>query len=489
MSQDAISNLISLAINNQAADPEDSIYLRNRTMALVGEKVPTAEYSYNPQVIIDALVNLAIQNNKISNSITDKELLASQLMDIAAPLPSAINREFNNIFNQRGSLAATTYFYNLCKSDNDIQTAAIKKNIEFTANKLEITINLSKPEKDPKAIAAALHQTDENKYPKCQLCLENEGYLGRVGYPARSNHRVIRINVNENTWGFQYSPYAYFPEHAIFIDQDHVPMKISKQTFKNLFEIIDKFPHYFVGSNADLPIVGGSMLTHEHYQGGRHSFPMMKASISESIQNPLDNNSATIGIVNWPMTAFRIQSNSKEDVVNTAEFIRQRWFDYTDISVDIRAFTDNERHHTVTPIAYFNDDKLYTLDIVLRDNQTSEKYPDGIFHPHKDVQHIKKENIGLIEVMGRAIFPPRLVSEMNEVQKYLLNKDNKIADYHLPWAKEIKKKHSKILEDNVEGIVHEEIGTTFEEVLKDAGVFKWNIQGRKALDKFVKSLY
>jgi len=306
-----------------------------------------------------------------------------------------------------------------------------------------------------------------------------------LGYPARSNHRVIRFMLSGETWGFQYSPYAYFSEHAIFLNTVHQPMIINQHTFNNLLEITKIFPQYFVGSNADLPIVGGSMLSHDHYQGGKHDFPMMKAPIVRNINLNIPDVKA--GIVKWPLSTIRLISQDPEKLIQAATLIHENWKNYSDESVDIRAYTDGIRHHTVTPIAH-RDGANYILDIVLRDNQTSTRYPDGIFHPHQDVQHIKKENIGLIEVMGRAILPARLKTELHEVGKYLLNEPNQMEAYHKVWADKLKDKYD-FTSDNVDKIVDKETGLVFARVLEDAGVFKWDKQGQAAFDKFIGGLH
>ncbi len=459
----------------------DRIYLYNRICALVGDD----NHQENDD-LKTALIETAIKNQKIDGSQTAKEILNDQLMDFITPLPSKVNQKFWNLY-QASPETATNYFYQLSQQNDYIKTKAIAKNISYDVKtnygNLEITINLSKPEKDPKAIAAAGRQV-QTGYPKCQLCMENEGYLGRLGYPARSNHRIIRFTLGGQTWGFQYSPYAYFNEHAIFLNQIHQPMIINQHTFNNLLEIIRLFPQYFVGSNADLPIVGGSMLSHDHYQGGRHVFPMMKAPIEREIEMPIDGVKA--GIVKWPLSTIRLTSKNPEELVKAATLIHENWMNYSDETVDVRAYTNETRHHTVTPIAYRQDND-YILDIVLRDNQTSAKYPDGIFHPHQDVQHIKKENIGLIEVMGRAILPARLKTELKEVERYLLKQPNKMAEYHKTWADELQTKYN-FTDDNVSEIVDKEAGLVFKRVLEDAGVFKWNDQGQAAFDKFIGSL-
>ncbi|GEP23096.1 MAG: UDP-glucose--hexose-1-phosphate uridylyltransferase [Lentilactobacillus diolivorans] len=487
MSQSAVEKFVELIIQSDSPYTNvDRIYVTNLVFRLIGDGFGDPTTQTTAVDLANELVELAIKHGKIENSITNREILEDQLMDLLTPIPSKVNDVFWTKYQQSPD-TATNYFYHLSQANDYIKTRAIAKNISYTTKTnygdLEITINLSKPEKDPKAIAAA-GRKKSTSYPVGPLAIENEGYLGRLGYPARSNHRVIRMMIGGQPWGFQYSPYAYFSEHAIFLNQKHVPMSISQQTFVNLTDIIKQFPHYFVGSNADLPIVGGSLLAQDHYQGGRHSFPMMKAAIDRSVDLGIDGLKA--GIVKWPMATIRLQSSDANKVITAATKIADTWKDYSDESVDIRAYTDGTRHHTVTPIAYMKDDE-FVLDVVLRDNQTSEQYPDGIFHPHKDVQHIKKENIGLIEVMGRAILPARLKTEMKEVEKYVLGEDNQIADYHKPWADELKQRDN-FTKDNVEKVVDKEVGLVFARVLEDAGVYKWNSAGQTAFDKFITSV-
>ena len=477
-----VDQFVDLIVNSDNDYQElDKTYLYNRICALVGD-----DNHQTDDDVKNALIKTAIKNGKIEDNQTDKEILNDQLMDFMTPLPSKVNAKFWNLY-QKNPETATNYFYKLSQDNDYIKVKAIAKNISYQVKtnygNLEITINLSKPEKDPKAIALAGKQK-QTGYPKCQLCMENEGYLGRLGYPARSNHRIIRFTLGGQTWGFQYSPYAYFSEHAIFLNKIHQPMIINQHTFNNLLEIIRIFPQYFVGSNADLPIVGGSMLSHDHYQGGRHQFPMMKAKIDRDISLPISGVKA--GIVKWPLSTIRLTSADPEQLVAAATLIHENWKNYSDETVDVRAFTDGVRHHTVTPIAY-KDGENYVLDIVLRDNQTSKEFPDGIFHPHQDVQHIKKENIGLIEVMGRAILPARLKDELKEVERYLLKQPNQMADYHKTWADKLQEKYN-FNEDNVSEIVDKETGLVFGRVLEDDGVFKWNTQGQEAFDKFIGSL-
>lgn len=464
----------------------DHIYVYNRVLGLVGEGEPTEAVDGQLTSLVDGLVKTAIQNGKIEDTQSDKSILADQLMDLVTPLPSVLNQLFWDKY-QVSPKAATDYFFKLSKDNDYIKTRAIAKNVSFPAKtdfgQLEITINLSKPEKDPKAIAAARNQP-QNGYPLCQLCMQNEGYLGRLGYPSRSNHRIIRMTVGGETLGFQYSPYAYFNEHSIFLDQVHRPMVINRQTFANLLEIVKQLQHYFVGSNADLPIVGGSMLSHEHYQGGRHVFPMMKAPVARTIE--LGVNGVEAGIVKWPMSTIRLTSKDSVALTDAAVKIHNTWINYSDESVDVRAYTDGTRHHTTTPIAY-KDGENYVMDVVLRDNQTSAAFPDGIFHPHQDVQHIKKENIGLIEVMGRAILPARLKTELVEVEKYLLNQDNQMAEMHKTWADQLKETTS-ITPANVTEVVNTAVGNVFARVLADAGVFKWDEAGKAAFARFISAV-
>ena len=438
--------------------------------------------------VVKQLVDLAVKREKIPDDITSREVLNDELYDLMTPIPSQVNDIFWNKM-QESSEKATDWFYKLCVDNNYVKKEAIARNIVFdgTSSKghgLEITINLSKPEKDPKAIAAAAHATGK-KYPQCALCLENEGYIGGYGKNARSNLRIIRINVGGRPWGFQYSPYAYFNEHCIFLDEKHIPMVINQQTLINLVDIEKQFPKYFVGSNADLPIVGGSMLAHEHYQGGRHIFPMMKAKVKKAVKF---NNYPDVeaGIVDWPMSDLRLSSDNSLALIDLGSQIIKFWDHYSDEKRHIKAFDGETRHHTVTPIMH-REGKKFILDLVLRDNNTSEQYSLGIFHPHEKLWHIKKENIGLIEVMGRAILPGRLKSELEEVKKYLLDQDNQMAESHKEWADELKQ-NNQITAANVENVLHQGLVEVFEEVLQCAGVFKNNADGDQGWQEFIDAL-
>lgn len=465
---DLIRKFVEQVIEKSDYTELDKYYLYNHVLHLVGK----CEKECQEASIIDVkdtLVEQAVLNQKIDDLSSSKDSLGCELMDLITPIPSVLNQRFNEMYAQDKKRAIAD-FYELSKANDYVKTKAIAKNIYFKTptdyGNLEITINLSKPEKDPKQIALA-KKLAPSGYPLCQLCMENEGYYGRVDHPARTNHRIVRFNLGEEVWGFQYSPYAYFNEHCIFLDGKHEPMVISKETFSNLLEIVEKFPGYFAGSNADLPIVGGSILTHEHYQGGRHVFAMEEAPVEKSFRFAgFENVSA--GIVKWPMSVIRLNGSDKAELVALSAKILDSWRKYSDEKVNVKAFDGDVLHHTITPIARMKNGN-YELDLVLRDNQTSEEYPDGIFHPHKDVQHIKKENIGLIEVMGLAILPPRLKDELAEVGKHILGTSNEMKEYHRVWADEIKQNHPEATAENIAEIVNQETGRVFARVLEDAG--------------------
>lgn len=484
---DLIRKFVEQVIEKSDYTELDKYYLYNHVLHLVGK----CEKECQEASIIDvkdALVEQAVLNHKIDDLSSSKDSLGCELMDLITPIPSVLNQRFNETYAQDKKRAIAD-FYELSKTNDYVKTKAIAKNIYFKTptdyGNLEITINLSKPEKDPKQIALA-KKLAPSGYPLCQLCMENEGYYGRVDHPARTNHRIVRFNLGEEVWGFQYSPYAYFNEHCIFLDGKHEPMVISKETFSNLLEIVEKFPGYFAGSNADLPIVGGSILTHEHYQGGRHVFAMEEAPVEKSFRFAgFENVSA--GIVKWPMSVIRLNGSDKAELVALSAKILDSWRKYSDEKVNVKAFDGDVLHHTITPIARMKNGN-YELDLVLRDNQTSEEYPDGIFHPHKDVQHIKKENIGLIEVMGLAILPPRLKDELAEVGKHILGTSNEMKEYHRVWADEIKQNHPEATAENITEIVNQETGRVFARVLEDAGVYKRNKQGQEAFMRFVENV-
>ena len=487
--QTVINNFVEQVIQSGLYKPMDYSYVKNRVLALVGEEganTPTSETDIKK--LKDMLVELAETNGKVGSLAEEKDCLGAELMNFITPIPSAVNEKFWSTY-QESPEKAVNDFYQLSKDNDYIKLSAIAKNIAFRAETkygpLEITINLSKPEKDPKTIAAEKLMKASN-YPKCLLCMENEGYQGRVNYPARANHRIIRMKLGDEEWGLQYSPYSYFNEHAIFLNTKHIPMAITPKTFEQLLEIVDIIPGYFAGSNADLPIAGGSILSHNHYQGGKYVFQMEVAECETTfVFSGFEDIQA--GIVKWPMSVLRLRGKNKQRIVELASKILKSWQGYTDLEADIIATTGEIPHHTITPIARVVDGQ-FEMDLVLRDNHTSELHPDGVYHPHKDVQHIKKENIGLIEVMGLAILPPRLKTELEEVEKYLLGKDNAIADYHLEWADQLKEKYPNVKEEEVNSVVQHEVGQVFARVLEDAGVYKNTPFGHEAFMRFVKSV-
>ena len=485
-----VEKFVTQVIEESSYEELDRIYLTNRVLALVGDGVLEVETNVSELIDLkDQLVEEAVRLETIEDSQTAREILGADLMDLVTPCPSQVNRDFWDTYAQSPEQAIAD-FYQLSQKNDYIKLKAIAKNIAyrvpFDYGELEITINLSKPEKDPKAIAAAKLVKSSN-YPQCQLCMENEGYHGRVNHPARSNHRIIRFSMDGHEWGFQYSPYAYFNEHCIFLDSKHRPMAISRHSFERLLSIVEQFPGYFAGSNADLPIVGGSILTHDHYQGGRHVFPMELAPLQQSFRfQGFENVKA--GIVKWPMSVIRLTSDSKENLIDLADNILQEWRQYSDPSVQVFAESNGTPHHTITPIARKRDGQ-FELDLVLRDNQTSPEHPDGIYHPHKDVQHIKKENIGLIEVMGLAILPPRLKVELDQVAAYLVGEDVPVADYHQAWADELKESNPDVTEKvQALEIVQESVGEIFARVLEDAGVYKQTVEGQEAFMRFVEQV-
>ena len=490
MTEQVLDAFVTAVIAASDYEEMDRIYLKNRVMSRVGEEGLDAPAKKEDLIALkDQLVEIAVANSKIQDSMAAKDSLGAELMDWITPSPSQVNHRFWETYRQSKEDAIAD-FYDLSKRNDYIKVNAIAQNIAFEAEtpygSLEITINLSKPEKDPKDIAAA-KLAKASHYPACQLCFENEGYQGRLDHPARANHRIIRFDMNGHDWGFQYSPYAYFNEHCIFLDSQHGPMAISRKTFERLLTIVETFPGYFAGSNADLPIVGGSILTHDHYQGGRHTFPMELAELDQTFTIP-GFEEVQVGIVRWPMSVLRLQSDNKEELINLADHILESWRGYSDPAVQVIATSDGQPHHTITPIARIRDGH-YELDLVLRDNQTSPEHPDGIYHPHADVQHIKKENIGLIEVMGLAILPPRLKEELKQVQDYLLGRENTVATYHQPWADDLKATHPAITDEaEAEALVRESVGQIFARVLEDAGVYKRTAEGQAAFRRFVATL-
>ena len=490
MTELVLDAFVTAIIDASDYEEMDRIYLKNRVMSRIGEEgLDAPAHQADLIALKDQLVELAVANSKIPDSMAAKDSLGAELMDWVTPSPSQVNRRFWETYRQSKEDAIAD-FYALSKHNDYIKVNAIAKNIAFETETpygtIEITINLSKPEKDPKDIAAAKNAKVRH-YPACQLCFENEGYQGRLDHPARANHRIIRFDMDGHDWGFQYSPYAYFNEHCIFLYSQHIPMSINRKTFERLLSIVETFPGYFAGSNADLPIVGGSILTHEHYQGGRHTFAMELAPVEDSFTIE-GFEAVSVGIVNWPMSVLRLQSDDKAQLIELADHILESWRAYSDLAVQVLATSDGQPHHTITPIARIRDGH-YELDLVLRDNQTSPEHPDGIYHPHADVQHIKKENIGLIEVMGLAILPPRLKEELKQVQDYLLGRESSVARYHQDWADDLKATHPSITDEvEAEAIVRESVGQIFARVLEDAGVYKRTAEGQAAFRRFVATL-
>ena len=427
------------------------------------------------------------------NTVTQRDLYDTALMNCVMPRPSEVIAKFKADYAVSPEKATENYFA-LSTASNYIRKDRIDKNVAWkTATEygdLDITINLSKPEKDPRDIAAA-KLVASTTYPKCLLCRENEGFAGHANHPARQNHRIIPMDFHGHQWFLQYSPYTYYNEHCIIFNSEHTPMKISRKSFENLADFLEVLPHYFAGSNADLPIVGGSILSHDHYQGGNYTFAMAKAPIEKEYEFA-GFPDVKAGRLKWPMSAIRITSENRQQLIDLAEKILNAWRGYTDESVTIFAETDGEPHNTITPIGR-RVGKAYQFDLVLRNNLTTEEHPLGLYHPHAEVHHIKKENIGLIEVMGLAVLPARLKAEMAGIKAALLDDVDSIDDdenlkSHAVWYKEIRAKHTDINKDNVDNIIQEEIGKVFMQVLTDAGVYKRNEQGMEAFDKFVASV-
>ena len=509
MIQENILELVKYGLSTGLVDPEDKVYTINRLLELfqvdeiedaVFEKVENLpawtqeEAEGKLEGILAEMMDYAYENGLMAeNSIVYKDLFDTKIMGCLVPEPSSVRKTFRDLYEHTSPLAATDYFYKLSCDSNYIRRQRIKKDRKWTTDTefgtLDITINLSKPEKDPKAIAAAKN-AKQSAYPKCQLCKENEGYAGRVNHPARQNHRIIPLTINNSDWFFQYSPYVYYNEHCIVFNSKHTPMKIERATFGKLLDFVTQFPHYFVGSNADLPIVGGSILSHDHFQGGHYTFAMAKAPIEIGFKIP-GYEDVEAGIVKWPLSVIRIRHKDEKRLIELADHILGCWRGYTDEEAFIYANTDGEPHNTITPIARKRDG-LFELDLTLRNNITTEEHPLGVYHPHAEYHHIKKENIGLIEVMGLAVLPSRLKEELEILADYLVQKkdirsNEKIAK-HADWADTFCKKYDGITEENVMDILKKEVGEVFVHVLEDAGVYKCTEEGREAFLRFVKTL-
>ncbi len=509
MIQTRILELAEYGLTTGLVEKEDKTYTINKLMELLevddiedsvfeefAKREPMTQESAEAVLedILEDMMAYAYENGIMKeNSIVYKDLFDTKIMGCLVARPSEIRAKFKDLYENESSIAATDYFYKLSCDSNYIRRQRIKKDQKWTTETefgtLDVTINLSKPEKDPKAIAAAKN-AKQSAYPKCQLCAENEGYAGRVNHPARQNHRIIPVTINNSDWYFQYSPYVYYNEHCIVFNSQHTPMKIERATFGKLLDFVTNFPHYFVGSNADLPIVGGSILTHDHFQGGHYTFAMAKAPIEKEISFE-GFEDVKAGIVKWPMSVIRISGADKERLIELADKILVAWRGYTDESAFIYAETNGEPHNTITPIARRRGED-YELDLVLRNNITTEEHPLGVYHPHAHLHHIKKENIGLIEVMGLAVLPARLKDEMAELADAIVTgKDLRSTETlasHAEWAESFIPKYDKIDESNVMDIIHEEMGLVFSEVLKCAGVYKCTAEGREAFMRFVESV-
>ena len=489
-----IDSLVSYAMNNGLAEPCDHILLVNRLLDLLhkDDYVPSDEpQSEDLEEILSGILRYAVENGLCDDGITAKDIFDTRIMGAVTPMPREVIRTFKEKFAQSPEVATDWYYKFSCDTDY-IRRYRIAKDMRWKYasdyGEMDITINLSKPEKDPKAIAAAKN-APQNAYPKCQLCVENEGYAGRMNHPARANHRIIPIDMGGEPWCLQYSPYVYYNEHCIVFNSQHVPMKIDQRAFEKLLDFVAVFPHYFVGSNADLPIVGGSILSHEHFQGGHYAFAMETAPVETALTFK-DFEDVQAGIVRWPMSVIRLDGTDPKRLAQLGGKILDAWRGYSDESVGVVAFSDGEPHNTITPIARRRGE-LFELDLVLRCNITSEEHPLGVFHPHADKHHIKKENIGLIEVMGLAVLPSRLKGELSDLAEAVAAGKDIAADEmlskHAAWVEELKKSYTFTAENALD-IILQETGKVFAAVLEDAGVYKNTEAGRTAFLKFADAV-
>ena len=493
-----LADQYALAPTRDLADPEDILEF----------ELPATD-GFDLEAVIERIAAAGVANGREEDTPSGADRIATRVMDLVMPRPSEVSATFAELYDEDGAEAATDWFYRMCCDARYVRTAAIAKNIGWTSptqwGDLEITINLSKPEKDPKAIAAAgAAPATGDVYPACQLCMENEGYRGRGAgepngaHPARQNLRIVPITLGGEHWGLQYSPYAYFNEHCIAMSAEHRLMHVDRENMGRLLDFVDLFPHYFVGSNADLPIVGGSILSHDHFQGGRHVFPMMKAQVASTFS--MDGfPHVECSVVRWPLSVLKLAARDREQLLDAASHVLDVWRDWSDEAVGVIAESNGERHNTITPVAC-REGENYVLYLALRCNVTTDEHPLGVFHPHAEWHHIKKENIGLIEVMGLAILPPRLVDELGAVEQHLvelsgepaalakaLEADALSAPY-AAWALELAEAHGPITADTVEDVVRAGVGEVFGHVLEDAGVYKWDDEGRAAQQRFIDAL-
>ncbi len=491
-----IKKLVEYGIKTGLTPECERVYTTNLLLDLFGENnyedVETDMENLDLEEILAGLLEEAKERGLVEDSVVFRDLFDTKLMNCLLPRPAQVQQEFWKEY-EKSPEAATEFFYKFSQDSDYIRRYRVKKDMKWKVDspygEIDITINLSKPEKDPKAIAAA-GAAKAVSYPKCQLCMENEGYAGRADHPARETHRIIPLTINGTRWGFQYSPYVYYNEHCIVFNGQHVPMKIDRDAFVKLFDFVKQFPHYFLGSNADLPIVGGSILSHDHFQGGNYTFAMAKAPIEIPVYIP-GYEDVEAGIVKWPLSVLRIRSKYEKRLIDLADHVLQAWRNYTDDGAFIYAHTEGTPHNTITPIARKHGE-MFELDLTLRNNITTEEHPLGVYHPHAQYHNIKKENIGLIEVMGLAVLPSRLKEELEILAEYIVEgkeiQSNEKIEKHANWVKSFLPKYENISRDNVMDILKEEVGIVFTHVLEDAGVYKCTEEGRKAFLKFINSL-
>ncbi len=495
MLSEQIAALVQYGIDTGLTPECEKIYTTNLLLDLFQEhdyEEPVSLPKAPLEDILKELLDEACRRELIPDSIAYRDLFDTRIMNCLVPRPAQIRQTFWEKY-RTSSEEATDYFYKLSQDSDYIRRYRVCKDQKWKVSceygDIDITINLSKPEKDPRAIAAA-RNAKASSYPKCLLCMENEGYAGRVNHPARENHRIIPVTINDSGWGFQYSPYVYYNEHCIVFNGEHTPMKIDRAAFIKLFDFVKQFPHYFLGSNADLPIVGGSILSHDHFQGGNYTFAMAKAQIEHPFTIP-GYEDVESGIVKWPLSVLRIRHRDEKRLIDLADHVLAVWRDYTDEDAFIFAHTDGEPHNTITPIARKVGD-TYELDLTLRNNITTEEHPLGVYHPHAKLHHIKKENIGLIEVMGLAVLPSRLKDEMALLKEAILAGRDIASDEtlkkHADWVAAFLPRYDHVTEENIEEILQQEIGKVFVQVLEDAGVYKHTEEGRNAFLRFLKTL-
>jgi len=493
---ESIAKLVQYGLETELLTKDEEIYAANLLLDLFGEQEYEKPDNVPKQICLEEtlkeLLDFAVGKGIVEDSIVYRDLFDTKIMNTLAPRPAQVIRTFWEKYGESPE-AATDYFYKFSQDTDYIRRYRLCKDIRWTVDSpygvIDLSINLSKPEKDPKAIAAAKN-AKQGGYPKCLLCKENVGYAGHVNHPARETHRIIPLTINGTEWGLQYSPYGYYNEHCILLNGEHVPMKIERATFVKLFDFVKQFPHYFMGSNADLPIVGGSILSHDHYQGGHYDFAMARAGFEETFTIP-GYEDVTAGIVKWPLSVIRIQSEDAGRLTDLATYILDKWRSYTDEEAFILAETDGEPHNTITPIAR-KKGNLFELDLTLRNNITTEECPLGVYHPHSEYHHIKKENIGLIEVMGLAVLPARLKGELGGLAEAILGKKDIRADEtlakHADWVEEFLPKYPELNKENIMDILRKEVGNVFVHVLEDAGVYKCTSEGREAFRRFIQIL-